>query len=66
MARIVMVKVLDGKQDTMQETIVHYPVGIPSDVLFYNRNGITYAQWWNTAIPPVLVAVPTFQILSIE
>lgn len=64
MARVVRVKVLDGNQDTLKETIVSYQIGIPNDVLFYTSNGITYAQFWN--MERQLVAIPCFQLLSID
>lgn len=66
MARKVQIKALDGKENTLDETLVDYPVGIPSDVLFFSINNTVYAQWWNTAIPPRLMKVPAYQLVSIE
>jgi len=66
MARSVMVKVFDGKENTLDETIVTYQVGIPSDVMFYSINETPYAQWWNTDSPPRLVSIPCYQLVSID
>lgn len=66
MAYRVQVKVLDGKQDTLDETRVDYQVGIPNDILFYFKDGIQYAQWWERSSPPRLVCVPVSQIVSID
>ena len=66
MARRVEVFVLDGKENTVDETRVIYPVGIPTDVLFYTRDNIRYAQWWNTDVEPKLISVPVSQIVSID
>lgn len=66
MARRVDVIVLDGKENTVDETRVTYIVGIPTDVLFYTKNGIRYAQWWNTDVEPKLISVPVSQVVSID
>ena len=66
MARKIDVLVLDGKENTIDATIVVYQIGIPSDVLFYTSNGITYASFWDMAIPPNVVSIPVTQIISID
>lgn len=64
MARSVMVKVIDGKENTIDETIVTYPIDIPSDVLFYTRDGILYASFWD--LRHNLIEVPTTNLVSID
>ena len=66
MARRVVVRVLDGKENTRDETLVTYLVGIPSDVMFYSKDGTVYAQWWDTSVEPKLISVPTYQLISID
>ena len=66
MAAWVQVVVLDGKEDTVDETRVTYRVGVPSDVLFYTKNGIRYAQFWNITVPSTLTTIPVSQIVSID
>lgn len=66
MARKVQVIVLDGKENTLDETRVDYQVGIPSDVLFYTKDGIRYAQFWNMNVPPQLISIPVSQVVSID
>jgi hypothetical protein len=66
MAAWVQVQVLDGKENTVDETRVTYRVGIPSDVLFYTQGGIRYAQFWNTNVPAGLISIPVSQIVSID
>ena len=64
MAHTVTVKALDGKQDSVDETLIDYRVDIPSDILFHTRAGIIYASWWKA--PNELISVPASQIVSIE
>lgn len=66
MIRQVTVVVMNGKENTQDEDMVSYPVEIPNDILFYTKNGIRYAGWWDTSIPPRLIEVPVNQILSID
>lgn len=64
MAYCVQVKVLDGKQDTVDETRIDYRVGIPNDILFFFKDGIQYASWWDKNY--LLIQVPVSQIVSID
>lgn len=66
MARRVQVIVLDGKENTQDETRVDYQVGIPTDVLFYTKDGIRYGQFWNMNCPPQLISIPITQIVCID
>lgn len=66
MARKVQVIVLNGKENTLDESRVDYIVGIPTDVLFYTKDGIRYAQFWNTDVEPKLISIPVSQIVSID
>lgn len=60
MARIVHVKAREVEEDIL----VTYTIGIPDDVVFFKRNGILYAQWWNQN--KQLIEVPAEQVISIE
>jgi len=66
MARRVIIQAFNGKQNTPDETLITYQVGIPDDVLFYTKDGIVYAQWWDMSQPPELISIPAYQLVSIE
>lgn len=62
----ITVKVLDGKENTQDESRVTYLVGIPSDILFFEKDGIVYSSFWDTALPPNLIQIPVRQIVAID
>ena len=64
MARQVTVRCL-GTQGRDEE-LVRYPVGIPNDVLFFTKDGIVYASWWDISSPPSLIQVPASQLVCID
>lgn len=59
MARTVQVRVTG-----VEEELVTYPVDVvPSDVTFYQKDGITYAQFWKRG---ELITIPAWKIVSID
>ncbi len=66
MAYRVQVRVNDG-QTGLNESLVDYPVAnAPSDILFFEKDGIFYASWWNRATPPQVIEVPANQVISVD
>jgi hypothetical protein len=49
---------------TTDEHVV-YQVGMPPDINFYTKDGVTYAQFWNR-YTMCLVTIPARQLISIE
>lgn len=66
MTKRIIVKVLDGKENTIEENRVEYLTGVPEDILFYEKDGVTYANWWNGDNPPNIISIPVRQIVSID
>lgn len=66
MTKRIIVKVLDGKENTIEENRVEYLTGVPEDILFYEKDGVTYANWWNRDNPPNIISIPVRQIVSID
>ena len=62
--KTITIKVIDGKQDTLDESRVDYITGVPSDILFIWRKDIQYISFWNQRNE--CVEIPVSQVLSID
>lgn len=69
MTKRIIVKVIDGKENTVDESHVVYLTAEKSpdkqeSIVFYTVNGIQYAGFWSR--DGGLVEIPVSQILSID